>query len=94
MNGLRAYSEFLSRLGVPGPHAWIAGMEGLKNRSLVLIPPPGGALRFPVQGSCIPDSVVAEGLHHTDNKPAESLRPFFTKLYDCCGLALPEWYAS
>jgi len=69
-------------------------MENLKNRALAIIPPPTGALGMPIQGSCIAESVIAEGLHSIGDTSAESLRPFFTKLYDSCGVKLPQWFGK
>ena len=93
-SALTEYSEFLSRLGVTGPFKWIAGMENLKGRSLAIIPPPQGALTFPIQGSCVTDVVAAEGIHANGDPPLSSLHPFFALLYDRCGIRLPEWFGD
>lgn len=93
-DGLTAYADFLSRIGMQGPYRWIAGMEGLKNRALAIAPPPGRALTHPVQGSCITNVVMEHGLHNIGDSPRKSLQGFFAKLYDNCGLPLPEWYAG
>ncbi len=88
---LNEYAGFLSRLDVQPPYRWIAGMEGLKGRSLYIPAPPGRtALPFP-PGSCVADDIVVEGLHSPDVAARHSLKPFFEEIYDKCGLERPSW---
>ena len=85
------YVALLTRLGVPPPYQWIAGIEGIKGRGIHIPPAPGGAA-FPLpRGSCVADTVTAEGTMAINDDEKEVLRPFFIKVYDKCGLSRPTW---
>lgn len=89
---LKAYSELLTRRGVAPPFAWIAGMENIKGRGLYVPSRPGYSPIFPgARGKCLVDAVVVEGRHSPGDAPANSLKPFFNKLFDSCGLERPAW---
>lgn len=89
---LKSYGELLTRLGVTPPFTWIAGMENVKGRGLD-IPSRSGNYSLPSgpRGRCLVDTVVEEGYHSPGDAPTTSLRPFFTRLFDSCGLERPEW---
>jgi len=91
-----AYGKFLSiQLGINPPFKWIAGMEGTKGRGLY-VPPHRGYMSHRVgpHGKCQLDVITDEGLYSPGDSPAECLRPFFTKLFNSCGLERPEWLDS
>jgi len=85
---LQEYSGVLVKLGIKPPFRWIAGMEGLKERG---ISPSGrmASFRGPI-GTCLVDVVAGEGLYSPGDPVGKSLRPFFLKLFDSCGLDRPE----
>jgi hypothetical protein len=83
---LENYSAFLVKLGATPPFRWMAGMENLKGRRLY---DPSGrmaAFRGSV-GTCVRDVVTAEGLFSPGDSPAATLKPFFVKLFDSCGVS-------
>jgi hypothetical protein len=91
---LANYADLMQRMGVTSPYRWQAGMEDLKDRTLHFPAPAGTSYVLPVQGHCLADCVVEDGDHVFGDPPANSLRPFFAKLYDLCGLPLPPSYGA
>jgi hypothetical protein len=85
---LTEYARFLEKLGIKPPYRWIAGMEDLKGRGV--IDPTGSlaAFRGP-RGSCLEDYIVSEGLYTPGSHLGHTLRPFFEKLFDSCGVERP-----
>lgn len=82
-SAVKSYSMYLARLGVKPPYRWIAGMENLLNRTLS----PRSDRAFFTRGSkCLLDVVTEEGIHDPSVDAKASLAPFFTKLFDACGL--------
>jgi hypothetical protein len=84
---LEQYTARLLTLGLNPPFRWIAGMENLKGRGIA----PTGRMaeyRAPI-GKCLVDVIVDEGTHSTGAPSAKSLRPFFVKLFDSCGVQPP-----
>jgi hypothetical protein len=68
-------------------------MEDLRDRSIVVPQRHAGSIVSPpAQGSCITDLVHASGTHNPGDFALMSLRPFFIKLFDKCGLRLPETF--
>ncbi len=89
---LESYSKLLTRLGVTPPFTWIAGMEGIKGRGICVPDRPGYSSFLPgPRGKCLVDSVIVEGRHSPDEAPTSSLKPFFTKVFDSCGIERPGW---
>ena len=89
---LDRYSRFLQhKLAVPGPYRWIAGIEGVKGRPLLVSPPPGKFLVNNRWGSCLTDVLVGEGTHSPGAPTEESLRPFIAKVFAKCGVDQPDW---
>jgi hypothetical protein len=86
---LEEYSSFLTKLGIAPPFRWIAGMENLKGRSLIDEAGRMAAFRGPT-GVCLSDVVIEEGTHSPGEAPGKSLEPFFTKLFDACGVGRPQ----
>jgi hypothetical protein len=89
---LKDYSDFLLNLGIGPPYRWIAGMEDLKGRDLY-VPPPPGRMRMTdkPQGKCLVAAVEVSGLYSPGQSVGEAMKPFFTKLYESCGVARQEW---
>lgn len=83
---LSEYSEFLGRLDVSPPFRWIAGMENLRGRTLY----DTKRRSWVTSPSSHADTVIQEGIHVPGDSPAKSLRPFFVKLFDSCGIDRPE----
>jgi len=89
---LQEYGNFLVKLGVRPPFRWIAGMENLKGRGLFIPAPPGQMAMFPgPHGKCLLDVVSDEGLYSPGDSLSQSLKPFFTKLFESCGVPRPQW---
>jgi hypothetical protein len=90
---MASYGNFMSdKLGIEPPFKWTAGMDGLKGRGLYIPPPPNRTSwqRSPA-GKCQLDTIEGAGSYSPGESTAECLKPFFTKLYDSCGLSRPEW---
>jgi hypothetical protein len=86
------YGQFLQRLGVTPPFRWIAGMENLKGRLLYLPSRPGYYRVMPgPDGKCTEDVISVSGTYSPGDAPGKTLRPFFQKLYDSCGIAREDW---
>jgi hypothetical protein len=89
---LDQYSSVLTNLGIAPPYRWIAGMDGIRGRGIYVPSPPGQISSFPgPHGRCLLNVVAEEGLHSPGDAPLKSLKPFFFKLFDSCGVNLPEW---
>jgi hypothetical protein len=89
---LVSYAKFLTALGVSPPFRWIAGMEDLRGRGVLIPPPPGGIAMIPgAKGSCLSDVVTVEGQYSPPDPPATVLRPFFVELSERCGQHRPDW---
>ena len=88
---LDGYATYLGHLGIKPPLRWVAGMEDLKGRGMWPRNRPGYNSIWGLQGNCIEDTVVAEGIYQSGDSGQQSLRPFFERLYDRCGLRRPDW---
>jgi len=77
---LQQCAEFLSRIGIGGPYKWIAGMEGIQNRRLVLADRPNARL-----GTCIVDRIEKDGTYDASQDPGLALEPFFEEVFEVCG---------
>jgi hypothetical protein len=89
---LTEYGQFLLRLDIRPPYKWTAGMDNLKGR-LLYAPARSGQLRAFLQpnGPCLLQIVTESGIYSPDEPPGKTLRPFFTKLYDSCGVPREDW---
>jgi hypothetical protein len=86
------YGSLLERLEIPAPYKWTAGMEKLKERILYLPTRPGYQRLFQSHdGECMEDDVVETGLYSPGDAPGLSLKPFFAKLYESCGVSRRDW---
>jgi hypothetical protein len=89
---LKDYADFMLNLGIKSPYRWVAGMEDLKGRDL-FVPAPPGQMRmtdYP-QGKCLVPVVEVSGLYSPGEPVQQAMKPFFTKLYDSCGVARQAW---
>ncbi len=75
---LSKYSDFLNDLKIPGPYNWIAGMEDVKGR--VLLIGRGGNKSSP----CTRDMIEVRGTHLPGDDPTKSLAPFIQQVYSSC----------
>jgi hypothetical protein len=82
---LQQCAEFLTRIGIGGPYKWIAGMEGIQNRRLVLADRPNAKL-----GTCIVDRIEKDGMYDASQDPGLALRPFFEEVFEVCGAVRPR----
>ncbi len=87
-----SYGSCLERLGIPPPYKWIAGMEDLKGRHLYTPTPPNHIrIRQAHDGEGLVDEIVVSGLYSPGDPVGSTLKPFFAKLYESCGLARQDW---
>lgn len=92
-SSLNAYSQFLeTHLGIPKPHAWEAGMDGIEGW-LVWRPGRKGEYRStyeegPSQIPC----VLMQGQFRSGDRPLNALKPFYKKLYDAFGVKREDWF--
>jgi hypothetical protein len=84
---LQESGAFLNdRLGIPGPYRWVAGLEGVKGRSLAVSNNRFGGTR----GPCTVDPIEEEGTFEAGEDPAAVLEPFFEKVFESCGVVRPH----
>lgn len=80
------YADFINGLGLPPPYHWIAGIAGVKGRQLA-VPSQTGFMEI---GSDSPlflsDIVEVEGLYQAGQAPADALSPFYTAIFEKCGI--------
>jgi hypothetical protein len=82
----RLASFLRDQLGVSRPYRWIAGIEGVKERPLVA---GQRVVGFPT-GHCVADVITEQGIYSEGESTALSLRPFFTKILEKCGVNVAE----
>lgn len=86
------YGNFLDRLGIKAPYKWTAGMEDLKGRHLYTPVPPNHIKFFQSHdGECLVDEVMESGPYSPGDSPTMTLKPFFSKLYESCGVSRQDW---
>jgi hypothetical protein len=81
IQNLNRYGQFLQCLGIASPFQWTAGIEGVK----------GWKLQAPdtVAETCLSDVIEASGTYDVGQNPAETLRPFFNRMFQKCSMQLP-----
>lgn len=79
-------AEHLTKISIPGPYRWVAGLEGVEGRYL---PSRQGVGRGP--GPCTEDVIEVTGAYRLGEGAADALQPFFEELYDKCGA---KWLPS
>jgi|SRR5579875_1155699 len=82
---LPSYAQFLERLGIPGPYRWIAGIEGVAQKKLV-INATGGLALGP---ACLTNRIVVDGSFTRGQDANAALYPFFSRIFEKCGLHPP-----
>ncbi|MGP8081559.1 MAG: hypothetical protein ACLPXT_01515 [Terracidiphilus sp.] len=83
---LRRCAEFsTNHLQLPGPYQWEAGFEGIYGRMLLL--PDKSDRAF---GTAVEKRIHDNGRFALGEDPAETLRPFFEKVFDCFGVRRPS----
>ena len=87
---LSDYGEFLQRLGIAPPYQWIAGLSGVKNRRLAIIPPAGHIDIHPGP-ECLSDPIIETGIYQPGQNAKESLQPFFDLICRRCGRTNPSY---
>ncbi len=91
---LERYCAFLDRLGCKAPYKWIAGIEDTEGRGLYPLRPsdPAAWTFHPPepQGSCQNATIISNGIRNPGQTAADSLRPFFDKIYDECRVEHPH----
>lgn len=86
-HALRDGSRLLQRLGIAGPFRWIAGLEGVKHRSLT----PVGHAYTVTPPPFLVDAVTQEGTYSGEEADAlAALEPFFHEAYDKAHLRRPK----
>jgi hypothetical protein len=89
---LEEYASFLSRLGIEPPYRWIVGIEGVKGKGIYVPPPSGHMSSFQgPRGHCVVDPLVQEGTYSPGDDARTTLRLFFERGFDSCGLERPAW---
>jgi hypothetical protein len=89
---LTDYGRFLSGLGIDPPYRWIAGMENLKDRLLYVPQQRGyGRISNSANGVCMRDVIIASGNYSPGDPEGATLKPFFSKLYEACGISRQDW---
>ncbi len=79
IRSLETCTDLLQRLGASGPFTWVAGIEGVDGWQLF-------SERFNgTLGTSMANVIEVEGMHRDGQRPEDSLRPFFDKVYDQCG---------
>lgn len=80
------YANFIHSLGIPPPYHWIAGISGVKGRQL-LVPSQAAFMDIGSDSPlCLSDSVEVEGLYQAGQAPADALNPFYTAIFEKCGI--------
>jgi hypothetical protein len=81
IQNLNRYGQFLQCLGIESPFHWKVGLEGVKGWKLQV---PGAATE-----TCLSDLIEASGTYDVGQNPAETLRPFFDRMFQKCSMQLP-----
>ncbi|MGC2476356.1 MAG: hypothetical protein WA485_18610 [Candidatus Sulfotelmatobacter sp.] len=83
------YRKFLDGLGILGPLDWVAGLEGVKGRKL-LVPPENLTSPSPA-GVCLSEAITARGTYLYEQLSTSALLPFFNRIFRKCGMQLPNY---
>lgn len=80
------YANFINGLGIPPPYHWIAGITGVKGRQLA-VPSQAGFMDIGSDSPlCLSDIVEGEGLYQAGQASADALNPFYTAIFEKCGI--------
>jgi hypothetical protein len=84
------YGSFLRILDIQPPYTWICGLEGVENRQLQVVPPPGYTNIFSGR-ECLANTFTKTGVYDPSQSPKVSLRPFFELICRNCATPYPEY---
>jgi hypothetical protein len=87
---LEDYGGFLQRLGLAPPFQWIAGLSGIKNRRLAVVPPPGHVDIHPGP-ECLADPIIQLGTYEVGQQAKAALQPFFDLICRKCSRTYPNY---
>ena len=87
---LEDYGGFLQRLGLDPPFQWIAGLSGIKNRRLAVVPPPGQIDIHPGP-ECLADPIIQPGIYEAGQQAKTALQPFFDLICRKCSRTYPNY---
>ena len=87
---LEDYGEFLQRLGLDPPFQWIAGLSGIKNRRLAVVPPLGHIDIHPGP-ECLADPITQSGTYEAGQQAKTALQPFFDLICRKCSRTYPNY---
>lgn len=88
---LSEYANFINGLGVPPPYHWIAGITGIKGRHLQ-VPSGPSFLSIGSDGPfCLSDAIQAEGEYRVGQEPGDTLRPFYSSIFEKSGIKRPSY---
>ncbi len=87
---LKEYSLLLKNMGIQTPLKWMAGIMGVKGRSLYY-PVQQGYNRIGNGPICASDVIFEEGTYDGEETTTTALMPFFKKIFDKCGLPRPDY---
>jgi len=88
---LRRYASFLGLLGIAPPYKWIAGIEGVAGRSILMPMQADQTLTVGPRGRCLTDAFEETGSFDPSEGAGEVLLPFFKRIYEECGLERPSF---
>ena len=91
VKGVERYSQFLKELGIDPPYHWKAGLVGVKGRKLGYAAAPGREWVRDGGPICLVDLIEAEGEIAFEQPATTALLPFFTKIFDECGIERPDY---
>jgi hypothetical protein len=85
LRSLAQCAEFLTKIKIPGPYRWIAGIEGARGRYLKL----QNDVMARTLGPCMENVIEIEGFFSIGDDPKVKLETFFEEIYDQCGATRP-----
>jgi len=91
IKSLNTYIQFLQRLEIMPPYKWIAGLTGIKGRTMGYPAKPGHSWFRNGGHICVTDTIEVEGCFNVGDTALKALLPFFEKLFQKCGRPRPEY---
>ena len=89
-DAFKLYTDFLkTSLAIQPPYRWIAGLEAVRNKRLVLHAPPERWMSGSSTGNCITDQILVDGTYDGAADARLALIPFYEQIFDDCGLSRP-----
>lgn len=88
---LSEYANFIKVLGVPPPYHWIAGITGVKGYQLA-VPSQAGFMDIGFDSPlCLSDTIQAEGEYRGGQGLGDTLRPFYSSIFEKSGIKRPSY---